>query len=98
MRRAGIMNAGSSSSASNVIGQEMPSITTRVSPSVTRLPTTPDSVSLNARWAPITSLFNRLTSAPVRVRVKNATGMRCTWSKTARRRSRMRFSPMLADR
>ena len=38
----------------------------------------PERVSLNARCAPITSLFRRLTRAPVRVRVKNATGIRCT--------------------
>ena len=41
--------------------------------------TTPDNVHVNARWAPITSLLSRLTRAPVRVRVKKATGMRCTW-------------------
>ena len=45
---------------------------------MTMLLTTPDSVSLKARWAPMTSLLSRLTSAPVRVRVKNAIGMRCT--------------------
>ncbi len=67
--------------------QDNVSITTSVSSNATRLLTTPDSVSLNARWAPITSLFSRLTSAPVRVRVKNAIGMRCTCSNTARRRS-----------
>ena len=59
--------------------------------------TTPDSVHVNARWAPMTSLSSRLTSAPVRVRVKKATGMRCTWRNTARRRSRIRPSPILAD-
>ena len=52
---------------------------------------------MNARWAPITSLFSRLTSAPVRVRVKNATGIRCTCPNTARRRSRIRPSPIRAD-
>ena len=77
---------GSSTSASSVICHEKLSITANVSISVTALPTTLDSVSLKARCAPITSLFRRLTSAPVRVRVKNATGMRCTWSKTAVRR------------
>ena len=59
--------------------------------------TTPDSVQVKARWAPITSLLSRLTSAPVRVRVKKATGMRCTWPNTARRRSRIRPSPILDD-
>ena len=61
------------------------------------LPTTPESVSEKARWAPITSLLSRLTSAPVRVRVKNAMGIRCTCSNTTRRRSRISASPMLAD-
>ena len=45
----------------------------------------------------MTSLFSRLTSAPVRVRVKNAIGIRCTWSNTAVRRSRISPSPILAD-
>ena len=57
--------------------------------------TTPDSVQVKARWAPITSLLSRLTRAPVRVRVKNATGIRCTWPNTARRRSRISPSPIL---
>lgn len=78
VRRAGTTNTGSSTSASRVICQDRVSMTARVSSSVTRLLTTPDSVLLKARWAPITSLLSRLTSAPVRVRVKNATGMRCT--------------------
>ena len=34
---------------------------------------------MNACWAPITSVLSRLTSAPVWVRVKNATGIRWTW-------------------
>ena len=37
------------------------------------------SVDVIADCAPITSLLSRLTSAPVRVRVKNATGIRWTW-------------------
>ena len=52
---------------------------------------------MNARWAPITSLLSRLTSAPVWVRVKNATGIRCTCSNTWRRRSRMSRSPSRDD-
>ena len=51
------------------------------------LDTTEPSVPVIARWAPITSLFMRLTSAPVWVRVKKPSGMRCTWSKSATRRS-----------
>ena len=72
-------------------------MTPRASASVTTLPATPDSVSLNARCAPITSLFSLLTSAPVRVRVKNATGMRWTCANTAARRSRISPSPIRAE-
>ena len=46
-----------------------------------------DSVEVNARWAPMTSLFSRETSAPVWVRVKNASDWRWTWPKTRVRRS-----------
>ena len=95
MRRAGITNSGSSTSASSVIDHDSRSITASVSTSAMTLLTTPDNVHVNARWAPITSLLSRLTRAPVRVRVKNATGMRCTWPNTARRRSRMTPSPIL---
>ena len=51
------------------------------------LETVPWSVDVNARWAPMTSLLSRLTSAPVWVRVKNASDWRCTWAKTRVRRS-----------
>ena len=72
-------------------------MTASVSTSAITLLTTADKVQVNARCAPITSLSSRLTRAPVRVRVKKATGMRCTWANTARRRSRMTPSPMRAD-
>jgi hypothetical protein len=97
IRRAATTNTGISRSETAVTCQEIPIITAKVSASVTALDTTPDSVSEKARWAPITSLPSRLTRAPVRVRVKNATGIRCTWSKTAVRRSRIRPSPMVDD-
>ncbi len=97
MRRAGMTNIGSSSSASRVICHDRLNMTTTASSSEMALLTTPDSVQVKARWAPMTSLSSRLTSAPVRVRVKKATGIRCTWRNTARRRSRMRPSPMRAD-
>ncbi len=51
------------------------------------LDTTDDRVLVSARCAPMTSLLSRLTSAPVWARTKNATGIRCTWSKTSDRRS-----------
>ena len=58
------------------------------------LDTTEPSVPVTARWAPMTSLFMPLISAPVWVRVKKAMGMRCTWSNRATRRSKMRPSPI----
>ena len=97
IRRAGMTKTGSSTIAISVIGQERLSITATVSTSTITLVTTPDSADVKARWAPITSLFRRLTSAPVCVRVKNAIGMACTCSKTRRRRSRIRFSPSRDD-
>ncbi len=56
--------------------------------------TTPDSVEVNACCAPITSLLSRLTSAPVWVRVKNASDIRCTCSKTRVRMVKIRPSPI----
>ena len=61
------------------------------------LETTEPSVPVTARCAPITSLFMRLTNAPVCVRVKNEIGMRCTWSNSLTRRSKMRPSPIRDD-
>ncbi len=97
IRRAGITNSGSSNNASSVICHDNRNITASASTSEITFETTPDNVHVNARWAPITSLFKRLTNAPVRVRMKNATGIRCTWVNTVRRRSRMRPSPIRAD-
>ena len=51
------------------------------------LETVLDRVEVNARCAPITSLLSRDTSAPVWVRVKNASDMRCTCANTEVRRS-----------
>ncbi|GAA1009038.1 hypothetical protein GCM10009551_091230 [Nocardiopsis tropica] len=76
--REGRMKTGSRTRASRVICQEMLSMTPRVSSSVTTLVTTPARVSEKARCAPSTSLLSRDTSAPVRVRVKKATGIVCT--------------------
>ncbi len=97
MRRAGTRKSGSMSTAITVTSQDVLSITARVSTSATRFVTTPDSVPLKACCAPITSLLSRLTSAPVRVRVKKAIGIFCTWSKTAVRRSRITPSPIRAE-
>ena len=51
------------------------------------LATVLDRVEVKARCAPITSLLSRETSAPVWVRVKNASDWRWTCAKTVRRRS-----------
>ena len=51
------------------------------------LETTDPSVEVTAFWAPTTSLFRRLMSAPVCVRVKKATGIRWTLSNSATRSS-----------
>ena len=87
IRRAGITNSGSMTIEIRVICQDSVNITAAVSARPTTLDTSPDSVDVNACWAPSTSLFSRLISAPVWVRVKNASGMRCTWSNTAVRMS-----------
>ena len=66
----------------------------RVAVTPTMLPTTFDRVEVNACCAPCTSLFNRVTSAPVLARVKNPIGIVCTWSNTWVRKSNTRPSPM----
>ncbi len=71
----------------------MPTTTTLI-----ELETVLDRVEVNARWAPMTSLLSRDTRAPVCVRVKNASDIRCTWAKTLVRRSKIRLSPMREDR
>ena len=71
----------------SVICHDSSSIVTSTSTSETTLETTDDRVDVNACWAPTTSLLRRETSEPVCVRVKNATGIRCTWSNTLVRRS-----------
>ncbi len=91
------MKIGSMTREISVICQESVNMTPAVRASWIALLTTPDSVEVKACWAPITSLFRRLTSAPVWVRVKNASGCRWTWSKTRVRRSRMIDSPTRAE-
>ena len=64
---------------------------------VSELLTTFCRVDVNACCAPSTSPLSRCTSAPVLARLKNASGMRCTWSNTAVRRSWIRPSPTCDD-
>ena len=71
----------------------MPTTTTLM-----ELETVLDSVEVKARWAPITSLLSRETRAPVWVRVKKASDIRCTWPNTLVRRSKIRLSPMREER
>ena len=81
------MNNGRTTSVSSVIRHSRASIAISVVMSTMTFDTTDPSVDVTAFWAPTTSLFSRLTSAPVCVRVKNATGMRCTLSNSALRSS-----------
>ena len=80
-----------------MIGHDRLNITASVRTSVMTFVTTPASADVNAPWAPITSLFKRLTRAPVWVRVKNAIGIDWTCSNTRRRRSRINRSPRRDD-
>ena len=79
MRRSMTMNGGRTSRASPVISGLRMNIGTSVATRVNTSETTEAAVP-TAFWASITSLVSRLIRDPVWVRVKNATGMRCTWS------------------
>ena len=74
--------------------QDRLNITSAVSTRPMTFATTPDRVEVNACCAPITSLFSRLTRAPVWVRVKNASDICCTCPKTLVRMSKIRPSPI----
>lgn len=62
----GMMKSGRRRIDRAVTCQEIVTMTATVRTSETRLDTIPDSVFENARWAPMTSVFRRETSAPVR--------------------------------
>ena len=97
MNRAGTRNTGRRISATSVICHERKNIAPSTMTTLIALDTTFDRVSVNACWAPSTSLFRRVISAPVWVRVKKATGISCTWPNTFERRSKMSPSPTRAD-
>ena len=80
-----------------MICHDRTNIAASVVTTVTTLPTTLDSVDVNACWAPCTSLFRRDTRAPVWARLKKPIGIRWTWSNTWVRRSWIRPSPMRAE-
>ena len=86
-RLAGMMNAGSTTSEIAVSRHSSTTMVDSVVARTTMFETTLPRVEVTAVCAPITSLFSRLMSAPVCVRVKNAIGMRCTFSNSATRRS-----------
>ena len=62
------------------------------------LVTTLDRVPVKADWAPSTSLSSLLMRAPVWVRVKKAMGMRWMCENTLVRMSKIRPSPMRAEK
>ncbi len=84
---AGNRKTGSIASAISVICQDRMNMKAATITRLITLLTTPDSVEVKARWAPITSLLSRETSEPVLVREKKASGIRCTCPKTRTRRS-----------
>ncbi len=86
-RREAISRIGKSARHSTVTGQLRKSIVTPTTTAEMMLETVPWSVEVKARCAPMTSLLSRLTSAPVWVRVKNASDWRCTCANTWVRRS-----------
>ncbi len=86
-RLAGMMNTGRTKSASNVRRHSSANIAASVVTNTITFETTDPRVPVTALCAPITSLFMRLISAPVCVRVKNEIGSRCTWSNNAARSS-----------
>ena len=86
-RREVTSSSGNSSRHIKVTCQLSAIIATPTTTTEMALETVPDRVEVNARWAPITSLLRRETSAPVWVRVKKARDCRCTWAKTWVRRS-----------
>ena len=80
-----------------MICHDRTNIAASVVTTATTLPTTFDSVDVNACWAPWTSLLRRDTRAPVWARLKKPIGIRWTWSNTWVRRSWIRPSPMRAE-
>ena len=86
-RLAGTRNSGSTTIEITATRQSRNTMAAPLTSRVTALDTTEPSVPVTARWAPSTSLLSRLVSAPVSLRVKKATGISCTWSNRATRRS-----------
>ena len=83
-------------SVARVRRHERTNIAVSTSVTVTTLPMAVERMSLKASRTPDTSLFSRLTSAPVRARVKNASDIAWMWENTRVRRSSTISSPILA--
>ena len=69
-------------------------IATIVLIAMARLLVSDAAVSVTTAWTPPTSLASRLWISPVRVSVKNRSGIRWRWAYSASRRSCMTFWPM----
>ena len=80
-------SGGNSARQSTVTCQLSASMVAPTTTTAMVLATVLDRVEVKARWAPMTSLLSRETSAPVWVRVKKASDWRCTCPKTLVRRS-----------
>ena len=97
-QREATSSSGNRARQARVICQDSANIATPTTTTEIRFDTVLDRVEVNARWAPITSLLSRETSAPVWVRVKNASDIRWTCPNTRVRRSKIRFSPIREER
>ncbi len=86
-------NSGNRASESSVSGTERANITTMVLTIVVMLASTLDAVSVTTVCTPPTSLERRDWISPVRVVVKNRSGMNCRCAYSALRRSCITRSP-----
>ena len=86
-RFAGATKTGNTTRDNRVSFHSSAIMATSVVTSTTTFDTTLPRVDVTAFCAPTTSLLRRLVSAPVCVRVKNATGICCTLSNNATRKS-----------
>jgi hypothetical protein len=88
------MKNGSRPSDRNVRRQSMSNIATIVLAAIAKLLVTELAVSVTTDWTPPMSFARRLWISPVRVSVKNRSGIRWRCAYSAFRRSCMTFWPM----
>ena len=74
--------------------QSMMNIATIVLSATAKLLVTLEAVSVTTDWTPPTSFARRLWISPVRVSVKNRSGIDCRWEYNAARRSCMTCWPI----